>query len=84
MIFCNRLLHKKDFITSNEYENVSPGLNSYVFDIKHHQNFSSAQPVKVMFDFRPAVPTATNLIGSALLLTNKNYQFLMMVNGNMI
>ena len=43
----------------------------YVFDIHHHQDYSSAQAIKVRFDFRPAVPAATNLIGYALLLTNK-------------
>ena len=41
-------------------------------DIRHHQDNSSAQPLKVRFDFRPAVPTATNLIGYALLLANKD------------
>ena len=40
-------------------------------DIRHHKGFSSAQPIKVMFDVRPAIPVATNLIGYALLLTNK-------------
>ena len=62
---------QKDFVTSNEYLNDNPGYKLYVFDSRHHQNFSSAQPIKVMFDFRPAVPAATNLIGYALLLTNK-------------
>ena len=31
----------------------------YVFDIRYHQDYSSAQPIKVSFDFRPAVPAAT-------------------------
>ena len=43
----------------------------YLFDIRHHQDYRSAQPIKVRFDFRPAIPAATNLIGFALLLTNK-------------
>ena len=41
------------------------------FDMKKIGRKSSAQPIKVRFDFRPAVPAATNLIGYALLLTNK-------------
>ena len=44
---------------------------TYVFDIRHHQDYSSAQPIKVKFDFRPAVPAATNLIGYALLSKKK-------------
>ena len=62
---------QKDFITSNEYANDNPGYTIYVFDIRNHQNYSSAQLMKVRFDFKPAVPAATNLIGYALLLTNK-------------
>ena len=58
-------------MTSNEYVNDIPGYNLYVFDIRHHQDYSSAQPIKVRFDFRPAVPLATNFIGYALLLTIK-------------
>ena len=59
------------FITSNIYPDGNPGYNFYVCVIRHHQDYSSAQPIKVGFDFRPAVPAAKNLIGSALLLTNK-------------
>ena len=62
---------QKDFITSNNYPDGNPGYNLYVFDIRHHQDYSSAQPSKVTFDFKPAVPVATSLIGYALLLTNK-------------
>ena len=29
------------------------------------------KPIKVRFDFRPAIPAATNLIEYALLITNK-------------
>ena len=38
--------------------------------IRHHQDYSSAQPIKVRIDFRPTIPAATNLIGYALFLTN--------------
>ena len=62
---------KNNFITSNTCPDGNSGYNLCVFDIRHHQNYSSAQPIKVRFDFRPAVPTATNLLGYALLLTNK-------------
>ena len=71
----DQILHpyntQKDFVTSNIYPHGNPGYNLYVFDIRHHQYYSSAPPVKVTFDFRPAVPAGTNLIGYALLLTNK-------------
>ena len=62
---------QKDFVTTNNYPGGNPGYNLYVFDIRHHQDYSSAQTIKVRFDFRPAVPAAINLIGYALLLTNK-------------
>ena len=62
---------QKDFVTSNNYPDGNPGYNLYVFDIRHHQDSSSAQPIKVGFDFRPAIPAATILFGYALLLTNK-------------
>ena len=42
-----------------------------VFGIRYHQDYSSAQPIKIKFDFRPAVPAGTGLLGYALLLTNK-------------
>ena len=69
--FLQPYITQKDLITSNEDANNNIGYNLYVFDIRHHKRFSSAQPIKVMFDFRQPVPTATNLIGYALLLTNK-------------
>ena len=62
---------RKDFITSKNCPAGNPGYNLYVFDIHHHQDYSSAQPIEVRFDFRPAVPAVTNLIGYALLLTIK-------------
>ena len=58
---------QKDFITSNKYPDDKLGYNLYVFDIRHHQDYSSAQPIKVGFDFRPTVPAAANLIGFPLL-----------------
>ena len=62
---------EKDFITSNNCPDGNLGYNLYVFDIRHHQNPNSAQPIKVSFHFRPVVPAATNLIGYSLLLMNK-------------
>ena len=64
-----------DFITSNNYPDGNPGYKLYVFDIRHHQDYSSAQPIKERFDFGLAVPAATNLIGYALLLTKKYINF---------
>ena len=53
---------EKVFVTSNNYPDGNPGYNLYVFDIRLHQDYSSAQPIKVRFDFRPAVPAASTLI----------------------
>ena len=58
---------EKDFVTSNNYPDGNPGYNLYVLDNSHLQEYSSAQPINVRFDFRPAVPAATILIGYALL-----------------
>ena len=66
---------QKDILTSNKYPVGDLGYNLYVSDIRHHQGYSSAQPIKVRFDFRPAVPAATTLIGYALLLTIKKISF---------
>ena len=81
IVSCFRLLAKdknpqpyitqKDFMTSNNYPEGNQGFKLFVFDFHHHQDFSSAQPIKVSFDLRPAVPAGTNLIGYALLSTNK-------------
>ena len=81
IVFCFRHLAKdiilqayftqKYFITSYNYPDGNPGYNLYIFDIRRHQDCSSAQPMKVGFDVRPAVPAATNLIGYALLLTKE-------------
>ena len=42
---------QKDFVTSDNYPDGNPGYNLYVFDIRLHQDFSSAQPVIVKSDF---------------------------------
>ena len=60
-----------DFITPNEYPDDNPVYNFFGVDIRHHQDYSSAQPIKVKLELRPTVPAATNLIGYASLLTNK-------------
>ena len=62
---------QKDFVTANNYPDGNLGYYLYVFDIRHNQDYSSSQPIRVRFDFTPAVSTATNLIGDALLLTIK-------------
>ena len=43
----------------------------YVFDFRHHQDFTSAEPINVRIIFRVAVPAATSLVGYALPFTNK-------------
>ena len=75
---------QKDFVTSYNYPAGNPGYNLYVFDIRHHGKYSSAQPVKVRFVFRPAVQAATNLSGYAPLLTNRKHQFLVKLTENLI
>ena len=62
---------QKDFITSNKYPDANLGYNLYVSDLRRHQDYSSAQPIKVSFYFRPAFPAATNLTSYALPLTHK-------------
>ena len=69
--FLQPYITQKCFITSIKYPDDNPGYNLYVFDIRHYQDYSSVQPIKVRFDYRPAVPAATNLIGYGLFLTNK-------------
>ena len=75
---------QKDFITSNEYANDYAGYNLYVFDIRHHQDYSSAQRMKVMFVYRSPIPAAKNLIGYVLLLTNKKINFPVTAIANLI
>ena len=60
----------KDFVTFNDFPDGNRGFNSYAFDIRHQQDFSS-QPIKVQFDFRPFVPIATKSIGCVFVPTNK-------------
>ena len=62
---------QQEITISNNYPEGYPGYNLYVFDIRHHQDYSSGQPFKVRFDFRSAVPAATNLMGHAVLLQHK-------------
>ena len=62
---------QKYFLTPNFYRDGNPGYILYVFDIRHHQDYSSAPPIKVRFNFGPPVLIATNLVGYALLLKNK-------------
>ena len=38
---------QKDFITSNNYPDGNPGYNIYVFDFRHHRDYSSVQPIKL-------------------------------------
>ena len=64
-------LAQKDYISFNSYPEGNSGYILFVSDIRHHQNVSSAQTIKVRFDSRPAVPAERNLIGYALLLTDK-------------
>ena len=54
---------QKVFMTYSNYPDGKPGYKLYVSDVRHHQDCSSAQPIKVRFDFRPAVLAATNLNG---------------------
>ena len=61
---------EKVFIYPNNYPEGNSCFNFRIFDIHHHQDFSSAQPIKVRCDSRLAVQ-ATNLFGFALLLTNE-------------
>ena len=54
---------QKVFIISDNYPDGNPGCNSYDFDNRPLKDYSSAQPIKVRFDFKPAVPAPTMLIG---------------------
>ena len=45
------------------------GYNLYVFDIRHQENFTNSQPIKVEFKFDGVNPNDIN--GYALVLTNK-------------
>ena len=41
---------QKDVITSNEYPDGNQGYSLFVFDVRLHQDYSSAQPNEVRFD----------------------------------
>ena len=44
-----------------------------VFDVRHHQDFSSAQPIKVGFDFRQLLKWQQNLLDTLFYVYwNKN------------
>ena len=62
---------QKGFITSFNNPQDNLGYNLHVFDIRQHQDFSSAQPIEIRFDFRSPIEAAANLIGYAIFLTNK-------------
>ena len=62
---------QSDFVTSCVHRDGNPDYKSFLSEILHHQIYISAKRIKVRFDFRAAVPAATNLIGYDLLLTNK-------------
>ena len=48
---------------------IDIGYNLYVLDIRHQENFTASQPIKVKFKFDGVVPNVIN--GYALVLTNK-------------
>ena len=56
-----------DFRTSNDGKNID--YNLYVFDIRYHKNFESAQPIKVEFKFSGNVDGGIYAYG--LVLTNR-------------
>ena len=60
--------YTKNFVTSNKYPDGNAGYNLYVFDFRHHQDYTSPQPKKVRFVFGPPFP-ATYLLGYATVLT---------------
>ena len=60
---------QKDFSTSSNRPKAYPGYPSYVFDFSYHQDFGSAEPIKIGFHFGAAVPAATSKFGYALLVT---------------
>ena len=61
-------ISEADFRTSNDAANDIV-YNFYVFDIRYQKNFTSSQPIKVVFKFEGVVPNDIN--GYALVLTNK-------------
>ena len=67
------IFHFAKKFSSNFYPQTNPGYKVYVFHIRHHRYFSSAQPIKEKFEFRPVGPVATSIFGGAFLLTNENF-----------
>ena len=59
---------QKDFVTFNDYPADNLGYKSYVFDIRHYQDFSSLQPIKNLSNSTLADAVAAKMIGCALLL----------------
>ena len=54
---------QKDFVTFYDCPDGNPGYYIDVFYNRHHQDYTSARPIKGRFDLRPAVPAETILIG---------------------
>ena len=57
-----------DDFRSSSFAANDVGYNLYVVDIRHQQNFTDSQPIKVEFKFDGVVPNDIN--GYALVLTN--------------
>ena len=62
-IVLQKYITQKHFITSNKYQENNCGYGYFVFDIRHHQDFTCAQPKKVRLNFISLVEAAINLIG---------------------
>ena len=60
-------MSENDFRSNKTGNNI--GYNLYVFDIRCHKNFESAQPIKVEFKFDGVI--LAGIYGYALVLTNK-------------
>ena len=74
---------QKDFVTSNNYPDGNPGYNLYVYDIRHYQDCSSAQPIKVRFGLSRSNTNEFNWMWSSIKERKKN-RFLAMANANLI
>ena len=71
VIIFQKYITQNDFTASNDHPESNPCYKLHVFDTLQHQDFSSAQSIKVRSDLIPAVEAATKLLGYALLLKNK-------------
>ena len=47
------------------------GCNLFVFDKRYQNNFSSAQPINVFFQFNLGPPVPAGVVAYALISTNK-------------